>query len=81
MTARAETLAPLSSESRLALRSWADELLEIETTLDRSRAELSDEIRWHGLPADPDIIRLLAEARDLVGLARRRTDPDDRGPR
>ena len=75
MTARAETPAPVSLESRDRLRAHRDELHALAGTLEVTRDEIRADALL-GLPVESDTLRLILDAADLLTIAARRLDPD-----
>lgn len=75
MTARTETPAPLSPESRDHLRAHRDELHSLAGTLEVTRDELRADALL-GAPIEADTLRLVRDAADLLTIAARRIDPD-----
>ncbi len=80
MTARAETLMPVSQETREHLRADRAELHSIASTIDLMHADLRTDLQ-HGLPIDPDVLRIVRDAGDLLLLAARRLNPDQEADR
>lgn len=75
MTARAETIAPLTVPNRMHLIEHRDELRELAGTLEVSRDEIRADALL-GVPIDTDVIRLVRDAGDLLLIAAGRLDPD-----
>lgn len=75
MTARTETVVPVSRESRLHLTEHRDELHALSGSIDQVRADLRTDMQ-RGLLIDPDTLRVIRDAGDLLLLAARRLDPD-----
>ena len=75
MTARTETPAPVSPESRDHLRAHRDELHSLAGTLEVTRDEIRADALL-GLPVTLDTLRLIRDAADLLTIAARRLDPD-----
>ncbi|WP_114856461.1 hypothetical protein [Brachybacterium sp. YJGR34] len=75
MTARSETVAPLSMPNRLHLVEHRDELRELAGSLEVARDELRADALL-GVPVEEDTLRLIRDAGDLLLIAARRIDPD-----
>lgn len=75
MTARAETVAPVSLPNRLHLIEHRDELHELAGTIERARDDLRHDLTL-GAPIEGDVIRLVRDAADLLSIAARRLNPD-----
>lgn len=75
MTARTETVTPVSRESRLHLTEHCDELHALAGSIDQVCADLRTDMQ-RGMPIDPDTLRVIRDAGDLLLLAARRLDPD-----
>lgn len=75
MTARSEPVAPLSLPNRQHLIAHRDELREQAGSLEVSRDELRADALL-GVPIDPDVLRLVRDAADLLLIAARRLNPD-----
>lgn len=80
MTARTDTAVPVSRESRLHLTEHRDELHALSGSLDQVRADLRTDMQ-RGMPIDPDTLRVIRDAGDLLLLAARRLDPDQEADR
>lgn len=76
MTARAETVAPISTETRQHLATHRDELQEIIGVILTEQDELRADALL-GLPVPLDTLRLIRDAADLLLIASRRIDPND----
>lgn len=75
MTARAETVAPISTETRQHLATHRDELQEIIGVILTERDELRADALL-GLPVPTSTLQLIRDAADLLLIASRRLDPD-----
>lgn len=75
MTARAETVVPVSLPNRLHLIEHRDELRELAGSLEVSRDEIHADALL-GMPVESDVLRMIREAGDLLLIAARRLDPD-----
>lgn len=75
MTARAETVAPLSTATRQHLAEHRDELQELIGVILTEQDELRADALL-GLPVESDALRLIRDAADLLTIASRRLDPD-----
>lgn len=75
MTARAETVAPLSTDTRQHLATHRDELQEIIGVILTERDELRADALL-GLPVPISALALIRDAADLLTIASRRLDPD-----
>lgn len=80
MTARTETVTPVSAESRRHLTEHRDELHALSGSIDQVCADLRTDMQ-RGMPIDPDTLRVIREAADLLLLAARRLDPDQEADR
>lgn len=75
MTARAETVAPISTATRQHLAEHRDELQELIGVILTEQDELRADALL-GLPVESDALRLIRDAADLLTIASRRLDPD-----
>lgn len=75
MTARSETVVPVSPLTRQHFTAHRDELHEIAGTIDNARDDLLTDAAL-GMPVEPDTLRLIRDAADLLTIAARRLDPD-----
>ena len=75
MTARAESVAPVSTETRQHLATHRDELQNLIGTILTERDELRADALL-GVPVEADVLRLVRDAADLLLIAARRLNPD-----
>ena len=75
MTARAESVAPVSTETRQHLATHRDELQNLIGTILTERDELRADALL-GLPVPGSALQLIRDAADLLLIASRRLDPD-----
>lgn len=75
MTARAESVAPVSTESRQHLAAHRDELQALIGTILTERDELRADALL-GLPVPTSALHLIRDAADLLLIASNRLDPD-----
>lgn len=75
MTTRAESVAPVSIETRQHLATHRDELQALIGVILTERDELRADALL-GLPVTLDTLRLIRDAADLLTIASRRLDPD-----
>lgn len=75
MTARAESAAPVSTETRQHLATHRDELQNLIGTILTERDELRADAVL-GLPVPASALLLIRDAADLLLIASRRLDPD-----
>lgn len=75
MTARAETVVPVSPITRQHFTAHRDELHEIAGTIENARGDLLADAAL-GMPVEPHILRMIREAGDLLVIAARRLNPD-----
>lgn len=75
MTARAESVAPVSTETRQHLATHRDELQNLIGTILTERDELRADALLV-LPVPTSALQLIRDAADLLLIASRRLDPD-----
>ena len=75
MTARAETVVPVSPITRQHFTAHRDELHELAGAIENARGELLTDAAL-GMPVEPDTLRLVRDAADLLNIAARRLNPD-----
>lgn len=75
MTARAESVMPVSTDTRQHLSTHRDELQSLIGVILTEQDELRADALL-GLPVESDALRLIRDAADLLTIASRRLDPD-----
>ena len=75
MTARAESVMPVSPDSRKHLAEHRSELIDLSLALTTTRDELRADALL-GVPVEADVLRLVRDAADLLLIAARRLNPD-----
>lgn len=75
MTARSETVVPVSPLTRQHFTAHLDELRELAGSIEVARGDLLTDAAL-GMPVEPHILRMIREAGDLLLIAARRLDPD-----